>query len=68
MNLQITPQKFSNVSVSVFCNNVLDKHYAVNLSNVKGNWTFPPGGTAYTQELPRDWDRFFGIRVAFASH
>jgi hypothetical protein len=26
------------------------------------------GGTAYAQELPRDWDRFFGIRVAFASH
>jgi iron complex outermembrane receptor protein len=68
MNLQITPQKFSNMSVSLFCNNVLDKHYAVNLSNVKGNWTFPPGGTAYAQELPRDWDRFFGIRVAFASH
>ena len=68
MNLQITPQKFSNMSVSFFCNNVLDRHYTVNLSNVKGNWTFPPGGTAYAQELPRDWDRFFGIRVAFASH
>jgi iron complex outermembrane receptor protein len=68
VNLQITPQRFSHMSVSVFCNNALDKHYAVNLSNVKSNWTFPPGGTAYTQELPRDWDRFFGIRVAFASH
>lgn len=69
MNLQITPQRFSGMSVSVFCNNVLDRHYAVNLSNVKGNWSFPPGvGTAYAQELPRDWDRFFGVRVAFASH
>jgi iron complex outermembrane receptor protein len=70
MNLQFTPQAFSNLSFSVFCNNVFDKHYAVNLGNARSNWTFPnpaPVGTAYTQELPRDWDRFFGIRVAFAS-
>jgi iron complex outermembrane recepter protein len=69
MNLQVTPQRFPNMSVSVFCNNVFDKHYDVNISNVKGNWTFPvASGTAYAQELPRDWDRFYGIRVAFASH
>ena len=71
MNLQFIPQAFSNFSVSVFCNNMFDKHYAANISNVRGNWTFPnpaPVGTAYAQELPRDWDRFFGIRFAFASH
>jgi iron complex outermembrane recepter protein len=70
MNLQLTPQAFPNLSFSVFCNNVFDKHYAANLSNVRGNWTFPnpaPVGTAYVQELPRDYDRFFGIRIAFAS-
>ena len=70
MNLQFTPQALSNLSFSVFCNNVFDKHYASNLSNVRSNWTFPnpaPVGTAYAQELPRDYDRFFGIRVAFAS-
>jgi len=61
MNLQFTPQAFSNLSFSVFCNNVLDKHYAANLSNVRSNWTFPnpsPVGTAYAQVLPRDYDRF----------
>jgi iron complex outermembrane receptor protein len=70
MNLQFTPQAFSNLSFSVFCNNVFDKHYATNLSSVRSNWTFPnplPVGAAYTQVLPRDYDRFFGIRVAFAS-
>jgi iron complex outermembrane receptor protein len=70
MNLQFTPQAISNLSFSVFCNNVFDKHYAANLSNVRSNWTFPnpaPVGTAYAHELPRDYDRFFGIRVAFAS-
>jgi iron complex outermembrane receptor protein len=70
MNLQFTPQAFSNLSFSLFCNNVFDKHYAANLSNARSNWTFPnaaPLGTAYTQILPRDYDRFFGLRVAFAS-
>jgi iron complex outermembrane receptor protein len=70
MNLQFIPQAFSNLSFSVFCNNVFDKHYAANLSNVRSNWAFPnpaPVGTAYAHELPRDYDRFFGLRVAFAS-
>jgi iron complex outermembrane recepter protein len=71
MNLQLTPRSMPHLSFSVFCNNVFDKHYADNITNVRGNWTFPnpaPVGTAYAQELPRDYDRFFGIRVAFASH
>jgi iron complex outermembrane recepter protein len=70
MNLQFTPQGLSNLSIAVFCNNVFDKHYAANLSNVRANWTFPdpaPVGTAYAQLLPRDFYRFFGLRVAFAS-
>jgi iron complex outermembrane recepter protein len=70
MNLKLTPQAMPHLSVSIFCNNVFDKHYADNISNVRSNWTFPnpaPLGTAYAQELPRDWDRYFGIRVAFAS-
>jgi hypothetical protein len=45
----------------------LDKHYAVNRNNVRGNYSFPvPSGTAYTQELARDFDRYYGIRVAFS--
>src|SRR5271168_4038700 len=71
MNLKLTPQAMPRLSLSIFCNNVFDKHYADNISNVRSNWTFPnpaPLGTAYAQELPRDWDRYFGIRVAFASH
>jgi iron complex outermembrane recepter protein len=69
LSLQLTPQQFSRLSVSLFCNNLFDRHYAANLSNVKGNWTFPTAaGTAYTQELPRDYFRYFGIRVAFSSN
>jgi iron complex outermembrane receptor protein len=69
VNLQLSPQQQSRFSVSFFCNNAFDKHYAVNLSNVRGNWSFPGGlGTAYAHELPRDYDRYFGVRVAFASN
>jgi iron complex outermembrane receptor protein len=54
--------------VNLFCNNVFDKHYAANLSNVRGNWTVPTAaGTAYAQELPRDYDRFYGVRIAFSN-
>ena len=70
MNLRLTPQAIPHLSFSIFCNNVFDRHYSDNISNVRANWTFPnpaPLGTAYAQELPRDWDRYFGIRVAFAS-
>jgi iron complex outermembrane recepter protein len=68
LNLQLTPRRYEHLSVSLFCNNVFDKHYAVNLGNVRNNWTFPTAaGTAYTHELPRDYDRYFGIRVAFSS-
>lgn len=45
----------------------LNKHYAANLNNVRGNYTFPTAaGTAYTQELPRDFERYYGIRIAFS--
>jgi hypothetical protein len=65
----LTPQKFDHLSVSLFCNNAFDRHYAANLSNVRGNWTFPsPAGTAYAQELPRDYFRYFGLRVAYSSN
>jgi len=68
LNLQLTPRQNQHFSLSLFCNNVFDKHYAVNLSNVRANWSYPaPGGSAYTQELPRDYFRYFGIRVAFQS-
>ena len=68
LNLQLTPRWYESFSVSVFCNNVFDKHYAVNLGNVRGNWTYAsPAGTAYTHELPRDYNRYFGVRVAFQS-
>jgi iron complex outermembrane receptor protein len=57
------------LSVSLFCNSLFDRHYAANLSNVRGNWTFPTAaGTAYTQTLPRDYFRYFGIRVAFTGN
>ncbi|HEY2145139.1 MAG TPA: hypothetical protein VGH12_03645, partial [Steroidobacteraceae bacterium] len=70
LNLQFIPHALPTLSFSVFCNNVFDKQYADNLSNVRANWTFPnpaPVGTAYTQGVPRDYYRFFGLRVAFAS-
>jgi iron complex outermembrane recepter protein len=68
LNLALTPQRAPHFTVSFFCNNLFDKHYAANLSNVRGNWTFPTAaGTAYAQELPRDYDRYYGIRVAFSS-
>jgi hypothetical protein len=49
---------------------VIRKHYADKITNVRSDWIFhdpAPLGTAYAQELPRDGDRYFGIRVAFAS-
>jgi len=68
LNFQVTPQATPQLSVSLFCNNLFDRHYADNIGNVKGNWTFPTAtGTAYTQELPRDYFRYFGIRIAYAS-
>ena len=46
----------------------VDRHYAANLSNVKSNWTFATASeTAYNHELPRDYDRYFGIRIAFTN-
>jgi len=66
LSLSLTPRSEQRLTVTLFCNNLLDKHYAVNLGNVRGNYTFTPGGTAYTQELPRDFDRYYGIRIGFS--
>ncbi|HEX2584624.1 MAG TPA: TonB-dependent receptor [Steroidobacteraceae bacterium] len=69
LNLELTPQQHDRFSISLFCNNLFDKHYAANLTNVRGNWGFPSAaGTAYTQVLPRDFSRYFGIRLAIQSH
>ena len=68
LDLALTPQRAPNFTVHLFCNNLFDRHYAVNLSNVRSNWSFPTAaGTAYAQELPRDYDRYYGIRIAFTS-
>ena len=68
LNLTLTPHRWEHLSLSLFCNNLFDKHYAVNLSNVRANWTFPNAAeSAYTQELPRDFDRYYGLRIAFSS-
>jgi iron complex outermembrane receptor protein len=67
LNLTLTPRNDKRLSVSLFCNNLLDKHYAVNRNNVRGNYSFPlASGTAYTQQLPRDFDRYYGIRIGFS--
>ena len=67
LNITLTPQRDPRLSVSLFCNNLLDKQYAVNRNNVRGNYKFPTAaGTAYTQQLPRDFERFYGIRVGFS--
>jgi len=63
----------SRFSLSLFVNNLFDKHYYANVGNVAGNFTWPaqPAGhqvEAYTAEIPRDYDRFFGIRLAVASN
>ena len=62
----------SRFSISFFINNLFDKHYYANVGNVAGNFTWPaqPAGAqveAYTAEIPRDYDRFFGLRFAFTN-
>jgi len=62
----------SRFSLSFFVNNLFDKHYYANVGNVAGNFTWPaqPAGRqveAYTAEIPRDYDRFFGLRLAITS-
>ena len=63
----------SRFSLSFFVNNLFDTHYYPNVGNVSGNFTWPaqPAGKqvlAYTAEIPRDYSRFFGIRLAVASN
>jgi iron complex outermembrane receptor protein len=68
LSLTLTPQHERRFSLTLFCNNLFDKHYAANLNNVRSNYTFPSSaGTAYTQEVPRDFFRYYGLRVGFTS-
>jgi len=68
LDLALTPRHAPNFTVHLFCNNLFDRHYAVNIGNARSNWSFPTSaGTAYTQELPRDYDRYYGIRIAFSN-
>jgi iron complex outermembrane recepter protein len=68
LDLGLTPHVTPNLSVHFFCNNLFDRHYAANITNVKGNWSFPTASeTAYAQELPRDYDRYYGVRIAFTN-
>ncbi len=68
LNLSFFDKDSSRYSVSFFVNNLFDQHYASNISNVRGNWF---GGSlpteAYAQEIPRDYSRFAGIRLAVSS-
>jgi iron complex outermembrane receptor protein len=67
LNLTLTPQRDPRFNVSLFCNNILDEQYAVNRGNVRGNYRFPAAsGTAYTQQLPRDFERYYGIHIGFS--
>ena len=67
LNLSFIERQSKRYTVSLFVNNLFDQHYASNRTNVRANWF---GGTtaseAYTQEIPRDYDRYFGIKIAFA--
>ncbi len=68
LSLTLTPRQNKRFRMAFFCNNLFDSHYAANMTNVRGNYTFPtPAGTAYNQQLPRDFDRYFGVRVGFSS-
>jgi len=63
LNVNFAERANNRYTVTVFCNNLFDTHYAANLANQRGNW----GSTfAYTQILPRDFSRYSGVRLAFA--
>ncbi len=54
LNMQLTPQQYKHFSVSLFCNNLFDKHYAANLSNVRGQLEIPHGsGHGHTHKSCR---------------
>ncbi|EGX99891.1 TonB-dependent receptor domain protein [Nitrospirillum viridazoti Y2] len=48
-------------SLTLFANNLFDQHYAANMGNVRGTW----GVFAYTQTIPRDYNRYLGMRLGF---
>jgi iron complex outermembrane receptor protein len=72
LNLTFSLKNQPRFSLSFFVNNLFDTHYDANIGNVAGNFTWPaqPPGTqveAYTHEVARDYDRFYGLRFAFTS-
>jgi iron complex outermembrane receptor protein len=72
LNFTFGSKNDSRYTLSFFVNNLFDKHYYANVGNVAGNFTWPtqPAGhqvEAYTAEIPRDYNRFFGVRLAISS-
>jgi len=70
LNLTFGLRAHPGLTLSLFVNNLFDTHYDANIGNVAGNFTWPaqPAGVqveAYTHEIARDYDRFFGFRIAF---
>lgn len=64
-NLSFIENGQKRYAVSFFVNNLFDQHYASNRSNVRGNWFGGSGPVeAYAQEIPRDYDRYYGIRLS----
>ena len=65
MNLSFIENSQKRYAVSFFVNNLFDQHYDSNKSNVRGNWFGGSGPQeAYAQEIPRDYDRYYGIRLS----
>ena len=70
LSVEFSPRNDKRLMVSLFVNNLFDQHYASNLYNNAGNWTFSgvnTGYQAYSQNVPRDWARYFGIRLAVSN-
>ncbi len=67
LNLSFIEQQNKRYTLSFFVNNLFNEHYASNRGNVRGNWFTGSGpAEAYAQEIPRDYDRYFGLRLAFS--
>ncbi|MEI9887674.1 MAG: TonB-dependent receptor [Rhizomicrobium sp.] len=68
LNVSLIESEHSRYTVAFFVNNLFDQHYASNRSNVRGNWFGGSAPTeAYAQEIPRDYNRYVGFRLAVSS-